>query len=88
MKIELSRDVVKDLRRIDAPIRARIVRFLKERVEKLDDPRAIGEPLKGPVFGELWKYRCGDYRILSRIEDQRLVVLVLRIRHRRNAYKE
>ena len=87
MRIELSRDVLQDLKGIDAPIQKRILKFLRERVGKLEDPRTIREPLKDPVFGELWKHRCGDYRILCRIEDQRLVVLVLRIRHRRNVYR-
>jgi mRNA interferase RelE/StbE len=64
-----------------------ILHFLEERIQPLDDPRALGESLKGPKLGEYWKYRVGDYRIICKIEDERLVVLVLRIGHRRDIYR-
>ena len=53
----------------------------------LDDPRSIGQPLVGPRFGELWKYRVGAYRILARIEDDAIRILVVRIGHRREVYR-
>jgi mRNA-degrading endonuclease RelE of RelBE toxin-antitoxin system len=48
----------------------RIIRFLFERVAQLEDPRSIGDALKGSELGELWKYRVGDYRIIASIEDK------------------
>jgi mRNA interferase RelE/StbE len=53
----------------------------------LDDPRSIGEALHGSRLGEFWKYRVGDYRLICKIEDNRLVVLVLRIGHRKEIYR-
>jgi len=53
----------------------------------LDDPRAIGEALKGSRLGEFWKYRVGDYRIVVRIEDDRLRALVVRIGNRKEVYR-
>jgi mRNA interferase RelE/StbE len=76
----------KDLPRIDKPYRTRILSFLRDRVARLDDPRSIGEVLVGPLQG-LWKYRVGDYRILCRIEDAKLIVLVLIVGHRREVYR-
>jgi mRNA interferase RelE/StbE len=64
----------------------RIVSFLRERVEGDSDPRSIGKPLRGEK-GELWRYRVGDYRIICRIEDRYLVVLVLRVGHRKDVYR-
>lgn len=64
-----------------------MVKFLYERVARLDDPRGIGEALHGPKFGELWKYRVGDYRILTRIEDNLLRILVVKVGHRREVYE-
>jgi len=61
--------------------------FLHERVSVLQDPRAIGGALKGSKFGEYWKYRVGDYRVISRIEDERLLILVVRVGHRREVYR-
>ncbi|MFW5837167.1 MAG: type II toxin-antitoxin system RelE family toxin [Desulfovibrionaceae bacterium] len=37
--------------------------------------------MSGPLAG-FWRYRAGDYRILTRIEDERLVVLVVKVGHR------
>lgn len=52
----------------------------------LDDPRSIGEALKGSKLGAFWKYRVGDYRIIARIEDDALRILVVRIGHRKDVY--
>ncbi len=35
----------------------------------------------------LWKYRVGDYRIVSKIQDEKVTVLVVRIGHRREIYR-
>ncbi|WP_222919685.1 type II toxin-antitoxin system RelE family toxin [Xylella fastidiosa] len=53
----------------------------------LDDPRSIGESLKGSRLGEFWKYRVGDYRIISSIEDGALRILVVKIGNRREVYR-
>lgn len=73
--------------RLDKPVAPRSATFLRERVAKLDDPRSIGEALKGERFGELWKYRVGDFRVIASIEDGRLCVLVVRVGHRREVYR-
>lgn len=58
-----------------------------DRVAKLDNPRSIGDALTGPDFGQYWRYRVGDYRIICEIQDKKVVVLVLRIGHRREVYR-
>ena len=72
---------------MDSQIARRILTFLRDRVAKLDDPRSIGEALRGSELGEFWKYRVGDYRIISRIEDKQLLILVVRIGNRRDVYR-
>jgi len=47
----------------------------------------MGEALHGERLGEFWKYRVGDYRLITKIEDDRLVVLIVRIGHRREVYR-
>lgn len=86
-RIELASSAEKDLQKIDPPDARRIARFLRERIAPLEDPRSIGEPLHGPELGRFWKYRVGHYRITASIEDDRLVILVVRIGHRRNVYR-
>jgi mRNA interferase RelE/StbE len=85
-KVEVSPIAHKQLEKLDKPIARRIFKFLYERVEKLDDPRQIGERLQG-TLSEFWRYRVGDYRIICSLEHDRLVVLVLRVGHRREVYK-
>ncbi len=77
----------KDLAKLDKQIARRITAFLRERVAVLDDPRSIGEALKGADLGEFWKYRVGDYRIISSIEDSALRILVVKIGNRREVYR-
>ncbi len=85
--VELSESADRELGKLDPQNRKRILRFLHERVAKLDDPRSLGEALHGSRLGEFWKYRVGDYRLISKIEDDRLVVLVLRVGHRKEIYR-
>ena len=84
--VELDAGAKRDPARLDPPIARRILKFLRERLAKLADPRFAGEALHGSELGEFWKYRAGAYRLICSIEDDRLVVLVLRIGHRRQVY--
>jgi len=86
-KIEFSAEADRELSKLDGLVIKRILKFLQERVAKLDNPRSIGNALQGPRFGEFWKYRVGDYRLICKIEDARVVVLVLRIGHRSDVYR-
>ena len=86
-KVELLPQAERELGKLDPQDARRISRFLFERVARLDNPRSIGEALHGPRFGELWKYRVGDYRLICKIEDNRFLVLVVRIGHRRKIYR-
>jgi len=86
-RVEFDDGAKRDLEKLDKPIALRIARFLRERVGQLDDPRSIGEALKGSRLGDFWRYRVGDYRIICALENQRLLVLVLRVGHRREIYR-
>ncbi len=86
-KAELPLQADRELSKLDPKHARRILKFLFERVAKLGNPRSIGAALHGSRLGEFWKYRVGDYRLVSKIEDDRLLVLVLRIGHRREIYR-
>ena len=90
-RIELDAGALKDLRALDKEIARRITRFLRERLAQMDNPRVLGAPLRNPTGGPgavpLWRYRVGDWRIVVRIEDEILRVLVLRVAHRREVYR-
>jgi len=85
--VELSESAERELSKLDRQDATRILKFLSGRVAKLDNPRSIGEALHGSRFGEFWKYRVGPYRLICKLEDDRLLVLVLRIGHRKEIYR-
>jgi mRNA interferase RelE/StbE len=86
-RVEFDPDAVKDLKKLDKQIQARILDFLRERLARLDNPRELGEPLAGSKLGNYWKYRVGDWRIICDLQDQRIVVRVLRVGNRREVYR-
>ena len=51
-----------------------------------DDPRPVG-CVKMQGEENLWRIRVGDYRAIYTIEDKKLIVLVLRVAHRKDAYR-
>lgn len=77
----------KAMSKLDAQVNRRIIAFLEECIANLDDPRSVGEALKGSRLGEFWKYRVGDWRIICDIQDNSLVILALNIGNRREVYK-
>jgi mRNA interferase RelE/StbE len=86
-RIEFERAAWRELDKLDSESSGRVLRFLRDRVAPLEDPRSTGQPLKGERFGEFWRYRIGDYRVIARIEDAEARILVLRIGHRREIYR-
>jgi mRNA interferase RelE/StbE len=84
--IEFLPAAAKVLKALDRTVARRIVRTLEERIAPLDDPRELGAALVGDHAG-LWRWRIGDYRVVARIEDERVTVLVVRVAHRRGVYR-
>ena len=82
-RVELAKSAAKDLRGIDRMWIPRIVAA----VEALaSDPRPAG--CKKLVASEqTYRVRIGDYRVVYDIHDDKLVVLVVRVRHRRDVYR-
>lgn len=84
-RIEIDKGPKKELARLDKTMADRILRFLAERIATDEDPRRFGEGLAGNLSG-LWKYRIGDFRVIAEIQDERLIVLVIRVGHRSKVY--
>jgi mRNA interferase RelE/StbE len=86
-QIEFDPDALKDLKRLDRPVQVRLVAFLRDRLAPLEDPRSLGEALSGALLGRYWKYRVGDWRIVCDMQDDRIVVRVLRAGSQREVYR-
>jgi mRNA interferase RelE/StbE len=85
--VEFDDRARRELRKLDAKIQQTILRYLRQRIAVALDPRRFGKPLRRNLAG-LWRYRVEDYRLICRIEDDRVVVLVLEIGHRRDVYDD
>jgi mRNA interferase RelE/StbE len=86
-RIEFDEAAVRQFRKMPVRETTRIRDYLRDRIATLADPRQTGKSLNGARFGALWPYRVGEYRILCELHDDRLVVLVVEIGHRREVYR-
>ncbi len=84
--IRIDGKAEKELARLGAQDRSRVLRFLNDRLAPLANPRLLGASLSGPLAG-LWKYRVGDIRIVADIRDGELLVLIVQIGNRREVYR-
>jgi mRNA interferase RelE/StbE len=84
-RVEFDADAARDLRKLGATAERAILPYLRERIATSEDPRRFGKPLTGDLKG-LWRYCVTDYRIVVAIEDDRFVVLVVTVGHRRQVY--
>ena len=84
--VEFDDRAAKELRELDRQAQDDILRFLRERIATEREARQFGKPLSGDFRG-LWRYRIRDYRLICSLEDDRFVVLVLRVGHRRDVYR-
>jgi mRNA interferase RelE/StbE len=85
--IEFEKEAEKELRKLDRQAALRIVKFLRQRVAVLGNPRSLGQALAGSTLGDYWKYRVGDYRIIVDIQHIKLMVQVVRLGNRREVYR-
>jgi mRNA interferase RelE/StbE len=86
-QIEIDEAARKELGKLDPQVARRVIQFLSTRLQSVKDPRSMGQALKGSTLGNFWKYRLGDIRIIASIEDDRLVILVLRVGNRKEIYR-
>lgn len=73
-----------DLRKLDRATAGKIL----EKIEKYlaRDPKNLGKPLKGEFQG-YWRYRWGDYRVIYKISEKEILIIILRIGHRKSIYQ-
>ncbi len=82
--VETTDQFDREFRKLDRAVQHRVLTYLRD-VEQLEDPRKRGKGLTANHVG-VWRYRVGDYRILVQVHDDTLIVLALRVGHRRDVY--
>ena len=83
--VEYTKGALKQLKKMDRFDARLILSWIEKNLESCDDPRVHGKGLTANRSGE-WRYRIGDYRVLCTPEDDRLVVQIFSIGHRRDVY--
>ena len=84
--VEFDDAAAKELRKLDKQAQREILRYFRKRIATDEDPRRFGKPLSRDLVG-LWRYRLRNYRMICNIEDNKLVVLILRVGHRKDVYE-
>ena len=82
-KLLFDEKVVKDLRKIDKTQQSKILSVIK--LKLIENPY-VGKKLIGDL-SPLYRYRVGNYRIIYDIVEKEVVVVVIKIKHRKDAYK-
>ena len=80
-----SKEALRDLKKLDNSVSRVIYAWLKKNIDGCSDPRIHGKGLTANRSGQ-WRYRVGNYRIICKIEDDKVIVLVLTIGHRSTVY--
>lgn len=86
-KVEYTQTALKDLKKIDKGIQKLIIAWIEKNLINCDNPRKYGKSLTGDKTG-LWRYRIGSYRLIANIEDNRVLILILNVGHRKNIYEK
>ncbi len=76
---------LKELKKLGAPAQREILKYLDERIATRENPARFGKRLRGDLAG-LWRYRVGDYRLICSLREGQMLVLVLKVGHRRDVY--
>lgn len=85
-RVEYSKDALKTLKKLDRPTARLILSWVEKNLSGTSDPRQHGKPLTGDLAG-IWRYRIGDYRLLAKIEDDKLIIFLLEVGHRKQIYQ-
>jgi mRNA interferase RelE/StbE len=83
--VEFDDAAAKELRKLDRQVQQEILRYFRERIATDENPRRFGKSLSRDLAG-LWRYRVRSHRMICHIEDNKLIVLVLRVGHRKDIY--
>jgi len=83
---EFSDRFLKGIRRVDPANRRIVAEWINANLLENDEPRQFGKALKGTLSG-FWKYRVGQFRIIAKIDGDKIILLLLDVDHRKDVYR-
>ena len=84
-QVKFSENALREMRKLDKPTARVIKNWVVKNLVDTIDPRLHGKPLTGNLKG-IWRYRVGDYRLFAEIQDGKVLILILTVRHRKDLY--
>ena len=85
-KVVFDNKIKKDLKKLDKQTLKALFNWIEKNLCNTDDPRSKGKALVGNKKG-YWRYRIGDYRLITKIEDDKLLIIAINFKHRKEVYK-
>lgn len=79
--------VIKQLKKIDKHQREIILKWINKNLDGTSEPRSRGKSLNGDL-GEYWRYRIGKYRIITTIDDKKIIIQIVSVGYRNEVYKK
>ena len=83
--VEYTKTAIKQFKKMDKKIAALILSYIEDKLVDCDNPRLYGKALRGNL-DDIWRYRVGSYRILTKIEDDKVLITVVEVGHRKEIY--
>ena len=84
--VEYTKQALKALEKLETDIREKIIEWIETNLQGCENPRLYGKALQGQLKGK-WRYRVGDYRIVAKIEYDKVLIMILDADHRRQIYR-
>ena len=85
-EVIFTKQALKSLKKLDKKTAALIIGWVEKNLANCENPRIFGKGLTANRSGQ-WRYRIGNYRIIAEIEDEKVMIMLINIGHRRDIYK-
>ena len=85
MQVKFEAKAEKEILTLTKSAQIQILKYLKK-IENLENPRDFGKALSGNLKN-YWRYRVGDYRLICKIQENELIIVVVAINHRSKIYE-
>ena len=77
----------KQLKKMDYMQARSINKWIEKNLVRCINPHFIGKALKGDLKG-CWRYRVGNYRLITRIDNEKIIITIIKIGHRQGIYND
>lgn len=84
-QVVFTKEASKKFNKLDGQTKKILLSWIAKNLQNCSNPRIYGKSLKGNLVDK-WRYRVGDYRIIAKIEDDKIIISIVDIGHRREIY--